>query len=68
MQKQQKINETDIVHEVGTFWVLSSGPGLYRVLESALTHSTVVSTFHFRDDPDRAKARAIADADRRAAG
>lgn len=64
----QNITEADIVHEVSSFWVLSAGPGLFRVLEASLTHSTVVSTFHFRNDPNRARARAIADADRRAAG
>lgn len=67
MKKQQKITEADIVHEVGAFWILAAGPGLFRVLKSSLTHSVVVGTFHFCDDPDRAKARAIADANRRAA-
>ena len=68
MKKQQQITEADIVHEAGSFWVLSVGPGLFRVLKSSLTHSTVVGTFHFHSNPDRAKSLAIADADRRAAG
>lgn len=64
----QRITEANIVHEVGSFWVLSAGPTLFRVLETSLTHSTVVGTFHYSNDPERARARAIADANRRAAG
>lgn len=59
--------EAAIIYEVGPFWVLHEGPGLYLVLKTGLTHSTVVGTYHFRDEPTRAEARAVADAERRAA-
>ena len=45
-----------MVHEVGSFWVLSAGQLSSRP-ETSLTHSTVVGTFHYSNSPERASTR-----------
>lgn len=59
-------NEDIIEHEVGNYWVLRVGTGQFRVYQSGVTHSTLVSSVTYRNDPERARWRAIAEANLRA--
>lgn len=62
------VSLSQIVYETGRYWVVRIDQGLYRVLENGATHSTVVGTFHWSADPDKALSRAVACADAKAAG
>ena len=58
--------EVDIEHEVGDYWVLRIGLGKFEVYESGATHSIRVASVTFKSDPERGRARAIHEANRRA--
>jgi hypothetical protein len=57
--------EKDIVHENGGYWVLRKGVGHFEVYRIGVCASTKCATIHFRDRPDYARDRAIAECDRR---
>lgn len=60
-------SETDIAYEGDRYWVLDvpGKPGLFEVYQYGPTHSTRCATISFKDDPERAKVKAIEECKRR---